>query len=380
MIRGGFAALAIALLATANAACEANQPKIATRRRSAKARPAEPGPRPTRSAPDVTALRLKARAVFGTLPEVAQSVLNPITDAKVELGRVLYYDPRLSKSHDLSCNTCHDLANYGVDVREKDGQRFATSMGHGGVMTARNSPTTYNAAFHVAQFWDGRAPDVEAQAKGPVRNPSEMSMRAPDQVERTLRSMPGYRKLFKAAFPKDKPSITYDNAAKAIAAFQRKLVTPAPFDDFVNGDDVLTAAQLRGLEAFMDKGCIACHMGATFGGGTYQKLGLVKPYPTEDVGRFAVTEKEKDRYFFKVPSLRNIARTAPYFHDGSVETLKQAVMLMARHQTGLELSDTDADDIVAFLDGGLTGRLPMEYIAKPQLPKSGRKTPKPDPS
>ena len=344
---------------------------------------AEPTPPPAKAEPpepDAKALMARAKAIFGT-PEASHTTEDAAVEgARVELGRMLYYDKRLSKNHDQSCNTCHDLASYGVDVRERDGKRTATSEGHKGQLGGRNSPTSYNAFFHVAQFWDGRAKDVEEQAAGPMTNPVEMAMADGKAVDKVLKSIPGYAPLFKAAFPEDKAPVTQAHAARAIAAFERKLVTPAPIDDFLAGQvDALSAAQLRGLDKFTER-CVACHMGPGFGGAIFQKLGLIKAYPTQDLGRFEATKNEADKYFFKVPSLRNIAKTAPYLHDGSIGTLKEMVAIMAEYQTAQgALSDAEMADVLAFLDS-LTGKIPSAFITEPTLPPSGPKTPKPDPS
>jgi len=315
----------------------------------------------------------KHAAVFGVLPDHMHKGDAPSKEL-VDLGRMLYYDARMSKNHDISCNSCHMLDKYGVD-------NLPTSPGHKGQLGGRNSPTSYNAALHVAQFWDGREPDVESQAKGPPLNPVEMAMADDKAVEKVLKSIPGYRDAFKAAFPDQEKPITYDNFGIAIGAFERGLVTKnSPFDKYLAGDlDALTAEQKEGLDLFVTTGCTTCHMGATMGGAMYQKLGLVKPYETEDMGRKEVTGQDADAMMFKVPSLRNIAETAPYFHDGKVATLDEAVKLMAWHQLGKKLEDAEIKKISAFLKS-TTGEIPTEYIAKPELPESGPKTPKPDPS
>lgn len=323
------------------------------------------------AAADESDLRQRAVQIFGPLPSEAPSPDNPVTKEKVELGRHLYYEKRLSRSQEISCNSCHMLDKYGVD-------NLATSPGHEGQLGERNSPTTLNAALHIAQFWDGREPDVEAQAGGPMMNPVEMAMPGPDVVEKTLRSIPEYEPLFEAAFPKDPEPIHFTNARLAIAAFERGLLTPAPFDDYMQGDtDALSEQQKRGLATFMDVGCITCHNGALVGGQMFQKIGLVHPYETEDLGRYEVTGKESDKYVFKVPSLRNVAQTAPYFHDGSIETLDAAIRIMAEHQLGVELSADQVTAIRAFLNT-LTGRIDPLYTAKPELPESGPETPAPD--
>ena len=312
-------------------------------------------------------------AAFAVLPQSFVSTKNPISDAKVTLGRTLFFDPRLSRNHDVSCNSCHDLAKYGVD-----GERVST--GHRGQLGTRNSPTVYNAAGSVAQFWDGREPDVEAQAKGPMMNPVEMAMPGGEAVAAVLGSIPDYAPLFARAFPDDRAPVTLDNATRAIGAFERTLVTPSRWDRFLGGEaGALTDAEKRGAATFVDTGCTGCHSGALVGGGMFQKLGLVRAWPDlHDQGRYQVTKQEADRLVFKVPSLRNVAKTEPYFHDGSVATLSEAVRLMARHQLGRELDDASVARIVDFL-GALTGELPSERIAPPQLPPSGRRTAMLDP-
>jgi len=323
--------------------------------------------------PDRAAIRERAVAVFGVLPDEAVSEANPVTEEKITLGRMLYFDPRLSKNQDISCNSCHDLASFGVDGKP-------TSPGHKGQLGDRNSPTVYNAALHAAQFWDGREPDVEAQAKGPVLNPVEMAMPNADAVVAVLKSIPGYAPLFAAAFPEDADPITYDNMAKAIGAFERRLITADRLDAFVSGQDsALSDEEIAGLVEFLDTGCVSCHMGPTIGGTLFRKLGQVKPYETADVGREKVTGDESDRFVFMVPSLRNVAATGPYFHDGSITTLDQAIRLMAEHQLGITLDDARVARIATFL-AALSGVVNPEYIAAPQLPESGPDTPAPDPS
>lgn len=280
-------------------------------------------------------IQKRASQNFGVLPAEAVSAENPVTPEKIELGRRLFYEPRISISRKLSCNSCHGLATFGVDNEP-------TSVGHDGQRGARNSPTVYNAALHFAQFWDGRAPNVEEQAKGPVLNPVEMGMPSPEVVNQRLAEIPGYAPLFAAAFPGEKDPIHYDNFAKAVGAFERRLLTPSRFDEFLDGQaDALTDAEVAGLAKFMDTGCPTCHMTATIGGQMYQKLGLVHPYESKDLGRYDVTKQDADKYFFKVPSLRNVEKTGPWFHDGSVTTLSQAIDLMAWHQLGKKLEPAD---------------------------------------
>ncbi len=326
-----------------------------------------------RSDADVEVLRQQAATIFGALPDQVSNPANKLNDAKIDLGRQLYYDKRLSKNHDIACNSCHLLDNFGQDSEP-------TSPGHRGQRGGRNSPTVYNAAGHVAQFWDGRAPDVEAQAQGPVLNPIEMAMPSEAAVLTVLKSIPGYVDQFPKAFPEDDPALTYANMARAIGAFERKLMTPGRFDAFVEGDaGALSSAELDGLEAFIQTGCPTCHMGSTFGGTMYQKLGAVKPYETKDQGRFEVTGNEADRQVFKVPSLRNIAKTGPYFHDGSIASLEQAVQIMGEHQLGKTLTAERNASIRTFL-AALTGEVDQAYIAMPVLPESGPTTPAPNPN
>jgi cytochrome c peroxidase len=309
--------------------------------------------------------------MFAPLPASVPTAQGENADM-VTLGRMLYYEPRLSKSQQISCNSCHDLAKYGVDSQP-------VSDGHKGQQGTRNAPTVFNAAAHFAQFWDGRAPDVEAQAKGPILNPVEMAMPAERAVTAVLESMPEYVDLFKKAFPTDKKPVTYDNMAKAIGAFERKLMTPSRWDALLNGDaSALTPEETIGLKTFLDTGCQSCHSGALLGGTSYRKLGAMKPFPNlTDQGRFAVTKNDADKGVFKVPSLRNIDQTGPYYHDGKVTSLDQVVRDMAEYQLGKTLTDQQTKQIIDFLKV-LTGRIDPEYIKTPVLPKSTATTPKPD--
>jgi cytochrome c peroxidase len=284
---------------------------------------------------------------------------NPMDLHKIALGRKLYYDTRLSADQTVSCNSCHDLANYGVDTG-------AVSLGVRGQLGGRNSPTVYNAAGQIAQFWDGRAHDVEAQAKGPILNPVEMAMPNAAAVMRRIAQDPEYGRLFRAAFIGQRNPITYDNLARAIGAFERGLVTPSRWDRFLQGvDTALTDAERAGFNEFVAAGCAGCHNGPYVGGGQFQKAGLVNPWPdSSDVGRQAVTRSETDRMVFKVPTLRNIERTAPYFHHGDARTLDSAVMRMAHAQLGKALTPEQVASIVTWLKA-LTGDIPQQYIAAP---------------
>jgi cytochrome c peroxidase len=325
----------------------------------------------TSCAPKAVVVDTTQLKMFTALPDEVESQKNPITDAKVNLGRMLYYEPRLSKGQDISCNTCHDLARYGVDGHP-------VSDGHKGQQGKRNAPTVYNAAGHFVQFWDGRAPDVEEQAKGPVMNPVEMAMSSDKAVVAVLKSMPEYVDAFKKAFPADQDPVTFENMARAIGVFERKLMTSSRWDKFLKGDAAaLSNTEKAGFNKFMEVGCQACHAGTYLGGEVYQKLGVVEPYPdTSDPGRESVTRQESDRLVFKVPSLRNVDKTGPYFHTGKVGTLEEAVKEMAQYQLGKQLKDGEVSSIVTFLKT-LTGQIPTEYIKPPVLPKSSAKTPKP---
>ncbi|WKZ35279.1 MAG: cytochrome c peroxidase [Anaerolineales bacterium] len=299
--------------------------------------------------------------IFGTLPEEVTPSEYEMSEPLVDLGRMLYYEQRISINGQMSCNTCHGLNNYGMD-----GLRF--SFGHSGNPVGRNSPTVYNAALHVAQFWDGRVPTVEEQAKGPILAGGEMGMPSGDYVVDVLKSIPGYLPYFQAAFPGDSDPITYDHVGQAIGAFERRLLTPGRFDDFLAGNmDALTEQEKRGFVLFIETGCASCHSGPALGGRMYTTLGTKEPYTTNDLGRYNVTQNEADKYSFKVPGLRNIAVTGPYLHDGSIPTLESMVQLMARHQLGNKLPDSQVDDMVTFMRA-LTGVLPSEYTAEPILP------------
>lgn len=297
---------------------------------------------------------------------------NKITPEKIDLGKKLFFDTRISASGVFSCNSCHNLATGGDDNLE-------TSIGHGWQKGPRNSPTVLNSVLNEAQFWDGRAEDLKAQAKGPVQAGVEMA-NTPNQVVATLKSMPAYEADFKAAFPGEADPVTFDNMAKAIEAFEATLITPAPFDAYLNGDEnALTAEQKKGLALFMDKGCASCHSGINVGGHGYYPFGVVeKPgadiLPEGDKGRFAVTKTADDNDVFRAAPLRNIALTAPYFHSGMVWDLKQAVEIMGVSQLGAEISDQEANEIVAFL-GSLTGKLPE--VSLPVLPAETAATPRP---
>lgn len=320
-----------------------------------------------------------AAVEWKALPEIAPAPAdNPTTEAKVELGKMLYMDPRFSSTGTVSCNSCHNVMEGGDDSR-------TVSMGVHGKTGGRNAPTVWNAAFHSVQFWDGRVNLLEDQAKGPVTNPVEMGMSDIEKAMNQVRAIPGYRPYFDKAFGEN--SMTVDNAAKAVAAFERTLITPdSPYDRFVKGDKAaLNEQQQKGMQKFADVGCVACHSGAAFNGpqnefgeGFYAKFPTfsdstyVNKYTlSKDIGRQEATGKKEDAHMFRVPTLRNITDTAPYFHNGSVNDLHEAVRIMAATQLNQELSQQDTDDIVAFLTA-LTGEYPQ--IIMPRLPATSGKS------
>jgi len=314
------------------------------------------------------------------LPEQAPApVDNPTTPEKVELGRMLYMDPRLSSTGTVSCNSCHNVMLGGEDNR-------AVSMGVNGQTGGRSAPTVWNSAFNSSQFWDGRAATLEEQAKGPVVNPIEMGMENHETVMLRVRDIPGYAPYFEAAFGKGE-TINIDNAAKAIAAYERTLITPnSAYDLYVKGDkEAMTEQQVRGMETFASVGCTGCHSGPAFSGPamdagtgffakfpTFADNDYVKQYDfSADTGRMSHTSSEADKHMWKVPTLRNIALTAPYFHNGKVKTLEEAVRVMAKVQLNQDLSDEQAADLVAFLTA-LSGEFPQQSM--PQLPPTAGRT------
>lgn len=290
------------------------------------------------------------KSLFGADP-IGPKVDNPSTPERVALGKLLYHDKSLSKGGDISCASCHDLAKAGVDNKP-------TSPGTGGAPGGRNTPTSLNAARHFKQFWDGRAEHVEDQATGPVLNPKEHGVKDEAELVTLLEKNPATVAAFQKAFPKDAKPVSVANFKLAIGAFERTLVTRSRFDEFVEGKDgALTTAEKKGLKTFLEVGCSGCHMTRTFGGSQFRKLGEITPFETKDLGRYEVTKQESDKFLFKVPSLLNVEKTGPYFHDGSVATLEQAVKLMGKHQLGRDLSDEQVGAIVTFLTA-LTGTLP----------------------
>lgn len=325
------------------------------------------------AAENANGLREMANRLFQPIPDaqtlIAQRKLDP---AQIELGRMLFFEPRLSRSHIITCNTCHAIGTGGAD-------NIPASIGHGWQHGPRNSPTVFNAVFNAAQFWDGRASDLAEQAEGPVQASVEMNS-TPDLVETTLKSIPDYVQAFRKAFPGDDDPVTFNNMTRAIEAFETTLVTPdSRFDTFLRGEDSLDERELAGLGFFINKGCIACHAGVNLGGQAYFPFGVIKRpgaeiLPEADKGRFTVTQTASDEYVFRASPLRNIALTAPYFHSGEVWSLEEAVATMGSSQLGHELDADEVRDITAFLHT-LTGVQPI--VEYPILPPSTAETPRP---
>ena len=312
----------------------------------------------------------------GSSTLLAEEPIQPISPVKeinlaqVELGKKLYFDPRLSKSGFISCNSCHNLSMGGTD-------NLKTSIGHNWQQGPINAPTVLNSSLNLAQFWDGRAADLKEQAGGPIANPGEMAFTHTLAID-VLESIPAYVTEFKQVFGSDE--INIDQVTQAIAEFEKTLVTPnSRFDQWLLGDKhVLTADELAGYNLFKNSGCVACHNGPAVGGNSFQKMGVVEPYQAKSPveGRSAVTGDDADRFKFKVPTLRNVEMTYPYFHDGEAETLTEAVDVMGRLQLGKKFSDKENAQIVAFLKT-LTGEQPSFQL--PILPPSTDKTPQPKP-
>ena len=322
------------------------------------------------ASPEDQELLKRAQGIFKPLPSAEEmQKLRPFTDEQVKLGHQLWYEPRLSKGNTVSCNSCHNLASAGVD-------NMPTSQGHKGQFGGRNSPTALNAALLGMQFWDGRAADVEEQAGGPLVNPVEMANDSQEAAAAKIAKIPEYQELFKTAFPED-GAVSFKNITTALGAFERTLLTPTRWDEYLRGNvSALSEQERKGVRAFMDNGCIACHSGVNLGGNSFQKFGLVKgPYwkfiedPKRDKGRADVTKKTEDEFFFRVPGLRNVAKTYPYFHNGSVWELDKAVNIMGMAQLGKELSKEDTDNIVAFLNT-LSGSVSESARTMPELPLS----------
>jgi cytochrome c peroxidase len=320
-------------------------------------------------------LRAYANDLFEPIPMSTPDIAgNIISRQRVDLGAMLFFDPRMSRSGLFSCQSCHNVGLGGVDG-------LTTSIGHGWQQGPRNSPTVYNAVFNIAQFWDGRAADLAEQAMGPVQAGVEMN-NTPDRLLETLNSMEDYVAAFQEAFPGEAEPVTFQNFALAIEAFEATLTTPnSRFDQFLNGADTLNEQELRGLQSFVDEGCAACHAGVNMGGQDYYPFGLVERpganvLPEGDRGRFEVTRTATDDYVFRASPLRNIELTAPYFHSGVVWSLEEAVAVMGVSQLGADLSEEQVADIATFLRT-LTGEIPQ--VVHPILPPSTDATPRPEP-
>jgi cytochrome c peroxidase len=312
-------------------------------------------------------LMARANQIFGPLPQTMPLEQNPITPAKVKLGKILFYELRISVDGTVSCAKCHPISLYAADGLKK-------AEGNHCKENPRNAPTIFNAAAQISAHWIGNRTSVEDQAKQSVIGPPAFGMPSYESVEKILKGMKGYVTLFQEAFPGEKEPVNVDNFAKAIGAFERTLMTPAPFDDFMKGNaGALTEQQKRGLNTLLDTGCMTCHFSPYLGGQMYQKFGILEPYWNStksekvDEGRFVVTKNEADKYVFKVPVLRNVAMTPPYFHDGSVDKLDRAIWIMAKIQIGKELSKQQAEDIDAFLMS-LTGKISEDAMTVPVLP------------
>jgi cytochrome c peroxidase len=324
----------------------------------------------SRAAADEAALLKEAQGMFQPLPKDMATPAFPTTPAAVDLGRALYFDPRISVDGTVSCSRCHQPALYGTDALPK-------SRGAHDKLNPRNAPTVLNAALQFAAHWRGERKSVEDQATQSLIGPASFGNPDYASVIAKIRAIPGYTQMFEKAFPNDEDPIKPENWGRAIGAYERTLVTPSPFDAYLKGDvEALSPAERAGLRRFIATGCVSCHNGVAVGGGMFEKFGIVEDYWKEagskevDKGRFDVTHDPADLYVFKVPSLRNVAMMPPYFHDGSVEKLSDAVRVMAKVELGKDLSDEDARDIVAFLKS-LTGTLPEQFARAPVLAPSG---------
>lgn len=315
------------------------------------------------------AYTLAAKKYFVNFDQLPTSSINPDNRriyTKVDLGHRLFYDTQLSLEGNNSCNSCHNLGTYGVDNK-------ATSKGDAGKSGDRNSPTVLNASLHASQFWDGRAKDVEEQAGMPILNPIEMAIPSKDFLITRLKNIPSYVKAFKEAYPEEEDPLNYHNLEKAIGLFERELLTPSRFDDFLAGNDnALSLQEKKGFLTFNLMGCVSCHSGVVLGGQQLQKFGLFEEYVSLtgsqriDFGKFESSGQKNDKFIFKVPSLRNIEKTAPYFHDGSVQSLEEAIQIMAKTQLGKTLSSSEVENVAAFLSS-LTGKVPEKYLVAPHV-------------
>lgn len=319
-----------------------------------------------------SALLERAKQVFKPLPYTAHVDDYPHSAARVELGKKLFFETRVSIDGRTGCVSCHNPSHYGADSLPR-------SVGVNGVLMPRNAQTVFNTPLLVAQHYGGNRVSVEEQALKALISPFAYGNKSFAEAEAKLRAL-GYQKLFEEAFPNEKEAVSAEHWAVAIGAFERTLLTPAPFDRFLKGDlRAINAEAKAGMDKFISYGCAGCHNGATVGGQMFQKFGLVEDYwkatgsveipqfKGHDKGKFQDTGKQEDQWIFKVPQLRNVAMTPPYFHDGSVATLDDAVRVMARVQLGRQLSDEDVRQIVAFL-GTLTGDVPKQFVQAPQLP------------
>jgi len=365
-VRSRYLAILVPVLALATACTPADEPAADQSTQTSAAEAIEAA----------SPLMQRAQTLFEVVPDTPPDLeANPITPVKVELGKKLYFEPRLSQSWLISCNTCHNLGLGGVDLME-------TSIGHGWQAGPRNAPTVLNSVYNLAQFWDGRAADLMEQAQGPVQAAVEMN-NTPERTVATLQSIPDYVEMFVESFPGEADPVTFENMARAIEAFEATLVTPnSPFDMYLGGDDAaLTEDEKQGLALFMDAGCTACHGGILLGGTSYQRFGAARNpgadlLPPEDRGRFAVTGDASDEFAFKVPVLRNIDLTAPYFHTGKVWSLEEAVEVMGQAQLGRDFTEEESGQITTFLLS-LTGDQPV--VEYPVLPPHTADTPLPDP-
>lgn len=315
---------------------------------------------------------VQATDEYELLPN-AQTFFQPISSVdmeepeteKVELGKYLYFDTRLSGEGNISCNSCHDLNTYGVDNK-----RFSPGDAPGTV-GGRNSPTVFHAALHKMQFWDGRAADVEEQAGGPILNPLEHNIKDEQQLIDRLKKEELYQDLFSKAYAEDEDPISFDNLTNAIGAFERTLMPESRFDKYLEGEETaLSEQEKKGLSTFIESGCITCHSGAAMGGQMLQKFGLFHDYWKQtdsediDLGLFDISEKESDKYIFKVPGLRNIVHTAPYFHDGSIDDLNESIRIMGKLQRDIDLSEEEVQDIAAFFES-LSADIPEDVKKSP---------------
>jgi cytochrome c peroxidase len=315
-----------------------------------------------------TLLRM-AKQAFGLLPAMISSEGNPITAEKVALGKILFYETRISVDGTVSCARCHPMGLYAADGLRK-------SIGNNGKLNPRNAPTILNAAGQISAHWIGNRLGVEDQAKQALTGPPSFGMPSYEAAERKLKEIKGYLPLFQKAFPGQKEPVTADNFAKAVGAFERMLVTPSRFDAYLKGAGTsLSDPEKRGLLTFMQTGCTGCHASPYLGGQMYQKFGTIEPYwkytksADIDEGRYTVTKDESDKYVFKVPILRNVERTAPYFHDGSIDHLYDAIWIMGKVQLAKDLSKTQVEDILIFLRA-LTGDISEKDLRIPILPAS----------